>query len=51
MRKIAGPEPTGVMDLGEEDFLGRPVQAAPAFDLTLQGAKLTVGEAAWEAAL
>ena len=44
-------EPTRLMDLGEEDLLGRPFKGSPLFDPPLQGPELDVGEAAREAAL
>ena len=49
--EVAGAQPAGVMHLGEEDLLGRPVQGPPLLDAPLQGPQLAVGEAAGEAAL
>ena len=37
-------EPTRLMDLGEEDLLGRPFEGSPLFDPPLQAAELDVGE-------
>jgi hypothetical protein len=51
VREVTGPEASRMMDLGEEDLLGVAVQRPPGFDPPLQGAKLTVGETAGEAAL
>jgi hypothetical protein len=45
VREVAGAQPTGVMDLGKEHFLGRAVQGTPLFDVSLQGPQLAVGEA------
>jgi hypothetical protein len=46
--EVAGTQAAGVMHLGEEDLLGRPVQGPPPLDPPLQGAELpvvkTVGE-------
>jgi hypothetical protein len=46
--EVAGTQPAGVMHLGEEHLLGRTLQGAPPLDPSLQGAELTVGEAAGE---
>jgi hypothetical protein len=51
VREVAGAEPSGVVDLGKEHFLGRPLQGAPLLDAPLQGPQLAVGEASGEAAL
>ena len=51
VREIAGTQPAGIMDLGEEYLLGRAGQGAPAADAALQGAPLPVGEAAGIASL
>jgi hypothetical protein len=51
VREVAGAEPAGVMDLGEEHLPGRALQGAPLLDASLQGPQLAVGEAAREAAL
>ena len=37
-------EPTRLVDLGEEDLLGRPFEGSPPFDPPLQAAELDVGE-------
>ena len=49
--KVRGAKPARLVDLGEEDFLGRPVQSTPLLDATLQGPKLAVGELAGVTAL
>jgi hypothetical protein len=49
--EVRGTQPTRLVDLSEEDFLGRPVQGAPLLDVPLQGAELSVGEAAGIGAL
>jgi len=41
----------GVVDLVEEDLLGRTLGGFPSFDLALQGAELDVRKSAWEAPL
>src|SRR4029077_3311085 len=46
-----GAELARGVDLLEEDLLGRPLGDPPGLDLPLQGAELTVGEAAGAAAL
>jgi hypothetical protein len=51
VREVAGAQPAGVVDLGEEHLLGRPLQGAPLLDAPLQGPQLAVGEASGEAAL
>jgi hypothetical protein len=49
--EVAGRQPAGVMHLGEEHLLGRPLHGPPLLDVPLQGAQLPVGEAAGEAPL
>jgi hypothetical protein len=49
--EVALGEPTRLMDLREEDLLGRPFEDAPEFDPPLQGPELDVGKTAREAAL
>ncbi len=49
--EVRGTQPTRLVDLSEEDFLGRPVQGAPLFDVPLQGAELSLGEATGVGAL
>ena len=49
--KSALGEPTRLMDLGEEDLLGRPFEGPPQLDPPLQAAELDVGEPTGEAAL
>ena len=49
--EVAGAEPSGVVDLGEEHLLGRSLKAAPLLEAPLQGPQLAVGEASGEAAL
>ncbi len=49
--EVRGAEPTWLVDLGEEDFLGRAVQSAPLLDATLEGPELAVGELARMTAL
>jgi len=44
-------EPPRLMDLGEEDLLGRPFEGSPEFDPPLQGPELHIGKTAREAAL
>jgi hypothetical protein len=44
--EVAGAEPARLMDLAEEDLLGRAVQRPPLFDPPLQRSQLAVGEAA-----
>jgi hypothetical protein len=51
MREVAGTQPPGVMDLGEEDLLGGALQGSPLPAPPLQGPQLAVGEAAREATL
>jgi hypothetical protein len=43
--EVGGGQPSGVVDLGKEDFLGRPVLGPPLLDPPLQGPQLAVGEA------
>jgi hypothetical protein len=38
VREVRGTQPTGLMHLGEEHFLGRSVQSPPLFETPLQGA-------------
>jgi hypothetical protein len=49
--EVAGAEPAGFVDLGEEDFLGWAGRGPPALDVPLQGPQLAIGEAAGVAAL
>ena len=49
--EVTGRQPTGMMDLSEEDLLGLAVQGPPGLDPPLQGAELVVGEAAGKATL
>jgi hypothetical protein len=44
--EVALGEPSRLMDLGEEDLLGRSFEDSPLFDPTLQATELDVGEAA-----
>jgi hypothetical protein len=44
-------EPPRLVNLREEDLLGRPFEGAPLFDPPLQATELDVGEASREAAL
>ena len=46
VREVRGTQAAGFVDLAEEDFLGRPVQGSPFFEVPLQGAQLPLGEAA-----
>jgi hypothetical protein len=46
--EVAGGEAAGVVDLGEEHLLGRPLQGPPLLEPSLQGTELAVGEAAGE---
>jgi hypothetical protein len=46
VREVGRTQPTGMMHLGEEHFLGRPRQGPPLFDAPLQGPQLAIGEAA-----
>jgi hypothetical protein len=46
VREVAGAQPARLMDLAEEDLLGRAVQGAPLLDPPLEGSQLAVGEAA-----
>jgi hypothetical protein len=46
VREVGGTQPAGFMHLGEEHFLGRSLQGSPLFETPLQGAQLTIGEAA-----
>ncbi len=49
--KVTLGEPTRLMDLGEEDLLGRPFESPPLFDPTLQATELDVGETSWKTPL
>jgi hypothetical protein len=49
--EVALGEPTGLVDLCEEDLLGRPFEDTPSLDPPLQAAELDVGEPAGKAAL
>jgi len=49
--KVAGTQPSGVMDLSEEDLLGRALQGPPLPAPPLQSPQLAIGEAARETAL
>lgn len=51
VREVAGPQPTGMMDLGEEHLFGRPALGPPTLDVPLQSPQLAVGEVAGEATL
>jgi hypothetical protein len=51
VREVGRTQPTGMMHLGEEHFLGRPRQGPPLFDAPLQSPQLTIGEAAGVLAL
>jgi hypothetical protein len=44
--EVTGAQPAGLVDLGEEDLLGRPDLSPPPPDVPLQGPQLAVGEAA-----
>ena len=44
-------ETTRLVDLGEEDLLGRPFEGAPLFDPTLQATELDVRETPWKTPL
>src|SRR6185312_9819420 len=49
--EVAGTQATGVMDLGEEDFLGVALQSPPLLAAALQGPQRAAAEAARETAL
>jgi hypothetical protein len=49
--EVALGEPPRLMDLGEEDLLGRAFEGTPLFDPALQATELDIGKAAREAAL
>ena len=49
--EVALGEPTRLVDLGEEDLLGRPFEGTPLFDPPLQATELDVGEPPRKAAL
>jgi hypothetical protein len=51
VREVRGTQPARFVDLREEDLLGRPVQGAPLLDVPLEGAELSIGEAAGIGAL
>ena len=44
--EVGGAQVAGLMDLAEEDLLGRPVQGPPLLDMPLQSAQLPLGKAA-----
>jgi hypothetical protein len=44
-------EPTRLVDLREENLLGRPFEGAPPFDPALQATELDVGETPWKTPL
>jgi hypothetical protein len=46
VREVAGAQPARLMDLGEEDLLGRAGKRPPLLDAPLQRSYLAVGEAA-----
>jgi hypothetical protein len=50
-REVTLGEPPRLVDLGEEDLLGRAFEGPPLFDPALQATELDVGEAAREASL
>jgi hypothetical protein len=45
VREVRGGQPAGVVNLAEEDLLGRPVQGPPLLEPPLQGSQLAIGEA------
>ena len=49
--EVALGEPTRLVDLGEEDLLGRPFESTPLFDPALQATELDVGETPWKTPL
>jgi len=49
--EVALGEPPRLVDLGEEDLLGRPFEGTPLFDPALQGPELDIGETTREASL
>lgn len=49
--EVAGAQPSGVVDLGEEHLLGRSGKGAPLLDAPLQRPQLTIGKASRKAAL
>jgi hypothetical protein len=49
--EVALGEPPRLVDLSEEDLLGRPFEGPPSFDPTLQATELDVGEPTGKAAL
>jgi hypothetical protein len=49
--KVRLSEPTRLVDLGEEDLLGRSFEGAPPFDPALQATELDVGETPWKTPL
>jgi hypothetical protein len=51
VREVGRTQPTGMMHLGEEHFLGRPRQGAPLFGALLQGSQLAISETAGVLAL
>ncbi len=46
VREVGRAQPARLMNLGEEDFLGRAVQGPPLLDAPLQGPQLGIGETA-----
>jgi hypothetical protein len=46
VREVRGTQPAGLVDLGEEDLLGRPGLGPPPPDMPLQGPQLAISEAA-----
>jgi hypothetical protein len=46
VREVGGAEPSRLVDLSEEDFLGWAVQGTPLLDTTLEGPELAVRELA-----
>jgi hypothetical protein len=46
VREVGGSQPPGVMDLGEENLLGRSLLGPPSLDPPLQCPYLAIGEAA-----
>ena len=49
--KVRLSEPTRLVDLGEEDLLGRTFEGAPPFDPALQATELDVRETSWKTPL
>ena len=44
VREVTSAQPTGLVHLGEEDFLGGPNLGSPAADVPLQGPQLAIGK-------